>query len=810
MRSVWTIFRGELWAYVNSPVGYIFAVVFLGISSGLYILESSGRAEASMDGFFFFLPIGLSIFCAVLTMRIWAEERKIGTIELLMTLPMRSWHLVAGKFAAAWCFTVLVLAGSAGIPIALAVLGDPDPGPILGGYLSAAFLAAQFVAMGMCISALFREQIISFLIAWLIGLGLWLIGLEFTAGLADSWLPGAGTFVREHIAFTRHFDSVGQGLLDLRDLIYFGSWTLAFLAINVYTLDSLIKVHARAALAVSSVLLFWIAAFANLLIDDLSGVRYDLTEGDLYTLSPESEKILSRLKVPVRIRYYVTSEDKMPSAMKTLERDVTHKLREFRHASDNFVFEVIDPELTGLEEALKQKNISKVVVRQIEKERAESTAVWSAMTITYLDRKEEVLPSVEPDSLPSLEYELISRILRMTQNPDDRPTVAIFAGESMPSEQEIMAAVRSGRSFPPGRSLYGAVEQILRSNPSLSIVTTRVTAADPIPEDADLLLVLGPRDLTDRQRFELNRALRGGLPMIVAVQTATMDAEVNDRSQLQFQPGEVKPGINEWLGDLGAPVDTGILLDPNAYPLSYRIRMGGFGVQVESAAPLHIQVTSDQFDRGSPLTASQPYLLYLWGSRVKLDPAKLTAHGLKSTTLARSSDGSWVIPFRVTPLTSIDLKTATGDAIGTHPLAVMLEGTFPDTYAGKEIPDWPEHEHDHGDAAPVETMPEPKATRLLVIGSGIMFEDDVVTQLQPASVNVTFMINAVEAMSMGEDLIRIRSKQRADRPLKKLTPMQMLGVRAAMLLAVPLLLAIAGGVRAIVRARGREKYRRSL
>ena len=797
MRAVWTIFRTELWATYNSPIGTICASGFVGLSVGLYLLLTSGQAEADMQAYFDFLPLVMASFCGLLTMRVWSKEREAGTIELLLTFPMSGVQLVVGKFLAVWCFTILMLAGSGVIPIALAWLGDPDPGPILGGYFSAVFLAAQFTAIGICFSCFFREQILSAILAIAIGVVLWLIGLEFTAGLMDGWVRGLGTFFREYISFPRRFDSVGQGLVDLRDLIYFGSWTLAFLTINVYTIESQVKHHARAALAVSSVLIFWIAVFANLLIDDLSGVRYDLTEGNLYTLSPESEKILGRLKVPVRVRYYVSAEDKMPTSMKTLERDVTHKLREFRHVSDNFVFEVIDPELTGLEEALKQKNIDKIVLRQIEKERRESTAVWSAMTISYLDRKEEILTRIDPESLPGLEYELISRIFRMTQNPDDRPKVVLFAGEGQPSEQEIRAALMQGRPPPPGRDLYGAVEQVLRSNPSIAVERTRITAADPIPEDADLLLVLGPRDLTDRQRFELYRALRGGLSMIVAVQTATFDAEPNDRSQLQFQPGEIKTGINEWLSDLGAPVDTDILLDPNAYPLQYRVRMGPFMTLIESTAPLHIQVTRDTIDTESPLTANQPYLFYLWGSRVKLDPAKLDAHGLKATTLARSSAGSWVIPFRVAPLTGTAIETATGDA-------------FPDTYAHKEIPDWPEHEHDHGDERPVETPPEPKPARLLVIGSGIMFEDAVLTQLEPSQVNVLFLQNAVEAMAMGEELIRIRSKQRTARPLKPMTPKQMLGVRAAMLLTVPLLLAIAAGVRAFVRARGREAYRRRL
>lgn len=810
MKSVWTILRAELWATLNSPIGSICAVGFIGMSVGIYLLTTSGQNEASMDEFFFFLPLVLAIFCGLLTMRVWSKERETGTIELLMTFPMSSVQLVAGKFFAVWSFTLLMLAGTGVVPIALAWLGDPDPGPLLGGYFSAAFLAAQFVAVGICFSGFFREQIISAILTIGLGVVLWLIGLEYTAGLMDGWVRGLGTFIRENISFTRHFDSVGQGLVDLRDLIYFGSWTLAFLTINVYTLESQVKHHARASLAVSSVLLFWIAVFANLLLDDLSGVRYDLTESKLYTISPESEKILSRLKVPVRVRYYVTSEDKMPSSMKTMERDVTHKLREFRHVSDKFVFEVIDPDLTGLEEALKQKSIDKIVRQQVEKERRETAAVWSAITITYLDRKEEVLARIEPETLPSLEYEIVSRIFRMTQDPDDRPKVAIFAGEAQASQQEVIAALQQGRPFPPGRSLYGAVEQVLRSNPAISVVRTRITAADPIPEDAKLLVVLGPRNLTDRQRFEIDRALRGGMPMIVAVQTAEFDAEPNERLQLQFQPQEIKPGINEWLADIGAPVDTDILLDPSSMPLSYRMGIGGRAFQFDSNAPLHIQVTHDALDAASPLTASQPSLLYLNGSRVKLDGAKLDAHGLKATTLARSSDGSWMIPFRVAPLTSADFKSATGDRIGSHPLIVMIEGQFPDTYADKAIPDWPEHEHDHGDERPVETPPDPKPTRLLVIGSGVMFEDGVVTQLAPASVNVLFLQNAVEAMAMGEELIRIRSKQRTARPLEPLTPMQMLGVRAAMLGMVPLLLTIAAAARALVRFHRREAYRNSL
>src|SRR5919108_3962216 len=162
MRNLWTILRRELAAYYESAIGYIFMIVFLILSVGLFITPFFTVLSADMRAFFTTLPIILCIFLPAVTMRLWAEERKQNTWEMLLTFPMRPHELVLGKFSASLMFFLSALAGTLTVPLMLAVLGTPDPGPIFGAYCGALLLGAFFLSFGLFISALCRDPIVSF------------------------------------------------------------------------------------------------------------------------------------------------------------------------------------------------------------------------------------------------------------------------------------------------------------------------------------------------------------------------------------------------------------------------------------------------------------------------------------------------------------------------------------------------------------------------------------------------------------------------------------------------------------------------
>jgi len=237
MRDVGIIFRREMGAYFNSPIAYIFIVVFLLLTAGLYLLGFFLAGAADMRDYFSILPWTLLLFVPALTMRLWAEERRMGTFELLMTLPMRPWHIVLGKYLAGLTFYCIALAGTLTIPIALAWIGDPDGGAILSGYIGAILLGAMFLAVGTYVSALFRDQIAAFLVAAFACLLFLLSGFPMIVAKIDGWVSGLGTFIERAFGVGAHFQGIGRGVLDLSDIVYFVTFSIVFLVLNAVSLE---------------------------------------------------------------------------------------------------------------------------------------------------------------------------------------------------------------------------------------------------------------------------------------------------------------------------------------------------------------------------------------------------------------------------------------------------------------------------------------------------------------------------------------------------------------------------------------------
>ncbi len=224
------IAKREWAAYFNSPVAYVFIVIFLALA-GFFTFNVShffDARQADLKSFFFWHPWLYLMLVPAAAMRLWAEERRSGTIELLLTMPVTARQAVLGKFVAAWLFLILALALTFPMVMTVAYLGHPDYGPIACGYFGSILLAGAFVSVGMFTSALTRNQVISFILAVVIGLFLILAGFppvtDFLLRIAPEWLA-AGV---AQASFITHFESMQRGVLDLRDVVYFAS-VMAFM-----------------------------------------------------------------------------------------------------------------------------------------------------------------------------------------------------------------------------------------------------------------------------------------------------------------------------------------------------------------------------------------------------------------------------------------------------------------------------------------------------------------------------------------------------------------------------------------------------
>lgn len=238
-----TVARREFRAYFATPLAAVFLVIFLFLAA--FMTFNVGglfeRGQADLRPFFQFQP-WLSLFLVpAVSMRLWAEERRTGTIELLTTLPFTIGDLVLGKFLAAWAFTTVALALTLPLWITVAWLGDPDHGVILVGYLASALLTGAFLAIGGCLSAFTKNQVIAFVLCAIVCFLVLLAGFPAALDLVRAWMPGeiGEPLARAlgSVSAMSHFDSMMRGVVDLRDLLYFVSMIAAFLYLTITVVD---------------------------------------------------------------------------------------------------------------------------------------------------------------------------------------------------------------------------------------------------------------------------------------------------------------------------------------------------------------------------------------------------------------------------------------------------------------------------------------------------------------------------------------------------------------------------------------------
>jgi ABC-2 type transport system permease protein len=233
MSGTLTILKRELRSYFSTPVAYVFIVIFLLLSGAFtfYLGNFYERGQADLQAFFTFHPWLYLFLVPAVSMRLWAEERKSGTIELLMTLPISPWEAILGKFLAAWAFIGVALLLTLPMWIMVNVLGSPDNGVIFASYLGSLLMAGAFLAIGSCLSASTRNQVVAFILTVVICFLLLLAGyplvLDAIRAIAGQGLADAVS----GLSFLTHFASISKGVIDLRDLIYFvlmiGVWLYA-------------------------------------------------------------------------------------------------------------------------------------------------------------------------------------------------------------------------------------------------------------------------------------------------------------------------------------------------------------------------------------------------------------------------------------------------------------------------------------------------------------------------------------------------------------------------------------------------------
>ena len=223
MRAIRIICRRELAAYFTSPVAYVFLVIFL-LLAGFFTFTAGAffeRGEASLSAFFGWHPWLYLVLVPAVGMRLWAEERRAGTIELLLTMPITTWQAILGKFLASWLFLALALALTFPVVLTVNVLGEPDNGAIAAGYVGSFLLAGAYLALSCMTSAMTRNQVVAFILSVVLCLLLILVGFNPVTDLLARWASPAVVDTVASFSVITHFDGFQKGVLDTRDLFFF-------------------------------------------------------------------------------------------------------------------------------------------------------------------------------------------------------------------------------------------------------------------------------------------------------------------------------------------------------------------------------------------------------------------------------------------------------------------------------------------------------------------------------------------------------------------------------------------------------------
>lgn len=237
--ATYAVFRREFEGYFATPLAYVFIIIFL-LAMGSFTFYfgqfySTGRAE--LDVFFGFHPWLYLFLLPAISMRLWAEEQKSGTIELLMTLPISVTSAVVGKFLAAWAFAGIALVLTFPMWLTVNYLGSPDNGVIFASYIGSWLMAGGYLAIGSCFSALTNNQVIAFVLTVVVCFMFTISGHEIVLDFFQGWAPLTLVDAISSFSFLTHFAAIMDGVIDLRDLVFFGSLIALFLFVNVIVID---------------------------------------------------------------------------------------------------------------------------------------------------------------------------------------------------------------------------------------------------------------------------------------------------------------------------------------------------------------------------------------------------------------------------------------------------------------------------------------------------------------------------------------------------------------------------------------------
>ena len=580
MRSLLTILNKDFKSYFDQPTGYILNIIFVIAISFMFFRTIETTNEASLRPMFSLLPWILSIYIPAATMRLFAEEQRDGTLEILFTQPVRGVIVILSKFFAGLLFVIIGILGTLIIPISLVFAGDLDFGALFAQYLGAILLSSSLVSIGIFSSSLTKNQIVAFMIALSISILLIIIGLDFI----NLTLPSALSILLQDLSPITHFSSITRGLIDLRDVLYFISIDIAFLSITYLNTrgkslntNSIQYRNLRIGVGSLVILCLVFAWFGN----SIQG-RIDLTEDKIYSLAPSTKNIFDNLDDYVTITLFESKDHPINTALTA--RDVNDFLSDL-NARSKFV-RVKHRYPDANEKDAEESEIVGIPPVQFNIQRQGEFQVktgYLGMSIAYANNK-EVIPFIE--SLDGLEYKIASLTFKMLN--DTKKTISFI---NLPSSKN---------------NQYGMSSFISLLSQQYNVNVISADELESIPKLPDVFIMAGGsyENLNISSIETIQKFINQGASFLILIDTVNIDTNRMIAYQNEFS------GSKYW-ENYGIIVKNNILFDLNSYEtLPFSTQSG------EVLLPYPYWLRTPPLD--SKTTGKVNSILFPWTSSIEL------------------------------------------------------------------------------------------------------------------------------------------------------------------------------------------------
>lgn len=568
MRKTFTIARREFAAFFDSLIAYVLLSLFLGFCGFLTWMWPSGnvfmQGTAGLGAFWSAAYWALFIFIPLLTMRSVAEERRTGTLDLLLTKALTDWQIISGKFLA--CLGLIALALLCTLPYwaSIAYLGPADHGAIACGYLALLLMSAAYIAIGIWSSSLTNNQVVAALIALVI-----IFFFHFLFGFVVEGESGMAALVLQRLSVDAHFASMSRGVLDTRDVLYFISIAIVALVLAEANLAKRSAVRNQGRVALYTVALCGVVLFVNILGDRFK-LRADLTDDGRYTLSSATRDLLASLPEPVTVTAYFSEE--LPAEPAAVREELRDLLTEFHDASDgNLVFEFVDP---GKDEERKKEatdaGIRPITMNVPQKDKFEQMLAYMSAHVK-MGTRDDLIEVVQGTSMEHMLGMAVKRV-----SIERKKTIGYVQGHGEPSLAEMPEVYES----------LGVLYEV---------ATVPLPDSLSMPDRFAALVIVDPVDSFPEHHLRvLDEMLARGRPLLIAYSNVASDLGSSPMLDVR------KSNLVNWLATKGVQVQPTIVCDERCGQVQVGQQRGSMLFQVPIAFPWFPLVR--EFG-GSPITA---------------------------------------------------------------------------------------------------------------------------------------------------------------------------------------------------------------